>query len=104
MDATTVPRAHFFISLYLLGPTNNADPAISPQMRPFPPKREAENFHAVSHALLPQFFPPPSSIGQLSGFNQSDARFVELDEQFPEHVERSVLDPEHSFVAARRTA
>ena len=102
MDATTVPHAHLFISLYLLGPTDNADPPTSPQMRPFPPKREAENIHAVSHVLLSQFF--SSSIGELSGFNQSDARFVELDEQFPEHVERSVLDSEHSFVTVRRTA
>ena len=37
------------------------------------------------------------------GFNQSDARFIKLDEQFPEHVERSVMDPEHSFVAVRQT-
>ena len=43
MDATALPPAHLFISLYLLGPTGNADPPTSPQMRPFPPKREAEN-------------------------------------------------------------
>ena len=43
-------------------------------------------------------------MGELSGFNQSDARFVELDEQFPEHVKRNILDPEHSFVAVCRTA
>ena len=47
------------------------------------------------------FFSSP--IEELSGFNQSDARFVILDEQFPEHIERSVLDPEHSFVAVGRT-
>ena len=45
-----------------------------------------------------------SSLEELSGFDQSDARFVELNEQFPEHVERSVLDPEHSLVAVCRTA
>ena len=50
----------------------------------------------------PVFF--SSSTGELSDFNQSDARFVELDEQFPEHVERSVLDPAHSFVAVHGTA
>ena len=55
MDATAVPRAHLFISLYLLGPTDNADPPTSPQIRPFPPKREAENIRAVSHVLLSQF-------------------------------------------------
>ena len=99
MDAKAVPRAYFFISLYLRGPTDNADPPTSPQMRPFPPKREAKNIHAVSHVLLSQVF-FSSSTGELSGFNQSHARFVEL----PEHVERSVLDPENSFVAVRRTA
>ena len=97
-----VPRAHLFISLYLLGPTDNAEPPTSPQMRPFPLKREAENIHATSHVLLSHFF--PSSIGELSGFNQSDTRFVELDKQFPEHVKQSVLDPEHGFVAGHRTA
>ena len=56
MDATAVPRSHLFISLYLLGPTDNADPPTSPQMRPFPPRREAENIHGVSHVLLSQFF------------------------------------------------
>ena len=84
MDAIVVPRAHLFISLYLLGPTNNADPPTSPQMKPFPPKQEAETIHAISHVLLSQFF--SSSIGELSGFNQSDTRLVELDKQFPEHV------------------
>ena len=76
-------------------------PHTSPHMRPFPWKREAENIHAISHALLSQFF--SSFIGELSGLNQSDARFVELDRDASEHVERSVLDPEHSFVAVRRT-
>ena len=91
MDATALPRAHVFIGLYLLGPTDNADPPTSPQMRPFLPKQEAENIHAVNHVLLSQFF--SSSIGELSGFNQSDARFIKLDKQFQEHVERSVSDP-----------
>ena len=61
MDATAVPRqkpprTHLFISLYLLGPTDNADPPTSLQMRPLPPKREAENIHTVSHVLLSQCF------------------------------------------------
>ena len=59
VDAMAVPRAHLFISLYLLGLTENADPPTTPQIRPFPPKREAENIHAVSHVLLSQFFPLP---------------------------------------------
>ena len=49
-------RSLYFLSLYLLGPTDNADPPKCPQMRPFPPQREAENIHAVSHVLLSQFF------------------------------------------------
>ena len=67
MDATAVgwlvvwfnarlSRARLSISLYLLGPTDNADPPTSPQMRPFPPKREVENIHAFSHVLQSQFF------------------------------------------------
>ena len=40
---------------------------------------------------------------ELLGFNQLDARFVELDKQFPEHVELNVLDPEHSFVTVHQT-
>ena len=42
VDAAAVPRANLFISLYLLGPTDNADPPTSPQTRPFPPKRKAK--------------------------------------------------------------
>ena len=59
VDPTDEPRAHLFISLHLLGPTDNADPPTSPQLGPFPPKRQAENIHAVSHVLLSQFFPLP---------------------------------------------
>ena len=59
MDTTAVPRAHLFISLCLLGPTDNADPPTSIQIRPFPPKLEAENIHTVSHVLLSHFFPLP---------------------------------------------
>ena len=59
MDAAAVPNAHLFISLYLLGPTDNADPPTSPQMRPFPPKRKAENIHTVSHVMLSKFLPLP---------------------------------------------
>ena len=55
MDATPVLHAHLFISLYLLG-SLSADPPVSPQIRPFPLKREAENIH-ISH--VSQFFPLP---------------------------------------------
>ena len=61
---TSVPRAHLFISLYLLGPTSNADPPTSLHTRAFPPKREAENIHAVSHVFLSVFF--SSSVGEVS--------------------------------------
>ena len=66
VDATAVPRVHLFISLYLLGPTDNADPPTSPQKRPFPPKRDVENIHVVSHVLLSQFFPLPYESSQVS--------------------------------------
>ena len=92
MDTTAVPRTHFFITLYLLDPTDYADPPTSPQMRPFPLNREAENIHAVSHVLLPVF----SSSMRALRFQPIRARFVKLDKQFPEQVERHVLDPKHS--------
>ena len=57
MVAMAVPRDHLFITLYLLGPTDKADPPTSPQMRPFPLKREAGNIQAVSHVLLSHFSP-----------------------------------------------
>ena len=38
MDATAVPHVHLFITVYLLGPTDNTDPPTSPQMRTLPPK------------------------------------------------------------------
>ena len=66
MDAKAVPRAHLFISLYLLGLTDNTEAPTSPQVRPFPLKGEAENIHAVSHVLLSQFFPLPQESSQLS--------------------------------------
>ena len=47
VEAMAVPCARLFISLYLLGPTDNADPPTRPQMRPFPLKLEAEKFHAI---------------------------------------------------------
>ena len=98
MDTTAVLGAQLFSSLYLLGPTDNADPPSSPQMRPFPQKQEAENIQAVSHVLLSQFFPLPQESSHLS-----DARFVELDEQLSQHVERSLFDPKHSFIAVYQT-
>ena len=38
----------------------------SPQMRPYPLKREAENIHAISHVLLSQCFPLPWESSQVS--------------------------------------
>ena len=98
MDAMAVPCAHLFISLYLLGLTDNTEAPTSPQVRPFPLKGEAENIHAVSHVLLSQFFPLPQESSHLS-----DARFAELDEQLSQHVERSLFDPKHSFIAVYQT-
>ena len=94
-------RSLIYWSLFV-GPTYNADPPTSPQMRSFPPKQEAENIHTISHVLLCQFF--SSSIGELLGFCQSDTRLVKLNKQFPQHVKGSILDPEHSFVTVHKTA
>ena len=55
-----------YLSFYLLGGTDNADPPTSPQIKPFPPKRVAENIHAVNHVLLSQFFPLPWESFQVS--------------------------------------
>ena len=66
MDTTAVPCTHLFISLYLLGPTDNTDLPTSPQMRPFPPNRKAENVHTVCHVLLSQFFSLSWESSQVS--------------------------------------
>ena len=50
-----------FISLYLLGPSDNTDPPLSPQMRPFPPKQEAQNIHAIDVPV----FSSSISLGEL---------------------------------------
>ena len=103
MDAMAVPRARLFTSLCLLGPINNADPPTSLQMRPFPPKREAENIHAVSHVLLSQFF---------FLFHRRALRFQPIRRKVPRTSrtvprawERCVLDPRtrlrHSFAFFR---
>ena len=73
MDATAVPHAYLFISLFLLGPTDNADPPTSPQLRPFSPKWEAENIHAVSHVLLSQFFSFHTMQSSLNSMNSSES-------------------------------
>ena len=52
MDATAVPRAHLFKSLYLLGPTDNADLPTSLQTRQFPPK----TFTSSSMFCCPSLF------------------------------------------------
>ena len=57
--------------------------------------------HAASHVLLSQFVPVPYESSQIS---TSKRGFVELDQQFPKHVERSVLNPKHSFVEVHPTA
>ena len=55
MDATAVPHAHLRINLYLLGPTDNADPPTSPQIRPFPQKR-LKAFRPSAMCCCPSFF------------------------------------------------
>ena len=55
MDTKAVPCAHIFISLYLLGPSDNADSPVSPQMRPLPLKWQAENCPSAM-CSCPSFF------------------------------------------------
>ena len=55
-NSHSCPRAHLFISLYLLGPTDNADPPTNTQMRPFPLKQGVEAFTPSAMCFCPTFF------------------------------------------------
>ena len=98
MDATAVPRTYYLVVFISWVPQITLT---IPQVHKWGHFHWSERLKTVSHVLLSQFFPLPY---ESSDFNQSDARFVELDEQFPEHVEWSILDPERSFIAVHQTA
>ena len=81
----------------VLGPREKAAPPTSQQINKFPPKRV--KYLAIPSSIF--FFLSSSSTGELSALSQSD-KVRRIGRIFPEHVERSFLDPEYSFVAVRR--
>ena len=81
----------------ILGPRDKAAPPTSQQINTFPPKR-VKNLATPSSIFI---FISSSSTGELcSQPIRSNVR--RIGQIFPEHVERSFLDPEYSFVAVRR--
>ena len=79
----------------ILGPRDKAAPPTSQQINKFPPKR-VKNLATPSSIFL--FFFYSSSSGELCSqpIRDNDRRIGRM---FTEHVERSFLDPEYSFVA-----
>ena len=79
----------------ILGPRDKAAPPTSQQIKQIPLK-QVKNL-----ATLPSIFISSSSTGKLcSQPIRGNIRWI--GRIFPEHAERSFLDPEHSFVAVRR--
>ena len=81
--------ANFYL---ILGPQDKAAPPTSQQINKFPPKR-AKNLATPSSISIFIF---SSSTGELCSqpIRGNDRRIGRM---FPEHVERSFLDPEYSF-------
>ena len=95
VDATAVPHAHFFISLYLWVPQITLTVPQVHKLGHFLQSKRLKTFTPSVMCCYPSFLSSQffsSSIGELSGFSQLDARFNELDKQFSEHVEQSVLE------------
>ena len=81
----------------ILGPRGKAAPPTSQQINKFPPKR-VKNLATPSSIRI---FISSSSTGELC-FRPVRGNVRRIGRMFPEHVERSFLDPEYSFVAVRR--
>ena len=81
----------------ILGPRDKAAPPTSQQINKFPPKR-VKNLATPSSIFI---FISSSSTGELCSqpIRGNDCRISRM---FSEHVERSFLNPEYSFVAVRR--
>ena len=77
----------------VLGPRDKAAPPTSQQIGQFPLKR------VKSQHRHPFFHPHPQESSLCSQPIRGNVR--RTGRIFPEHVERSFLDPEHSFVAVR---
>ena len=78
----------------ILGPRDKAAPPTSQQINKFPPKR-AKNLATPSSIFN---FISSSSTGDLCS-QPVRGNVRRTGRMFPEHVERSFLDPEYSFVA-----
>ena len=81
----------------ILGPRDKATPPTSQRINKFPPKR-VKNLATPSSIFI---CISSSSTGELCSQPIRD-NVRRIGRMFPEHVERSSLDPEHSFVAVRR--
>ena len=78
-------------------PRDKAAPPTSQQINKFPPKR-VKNLATPSSIFI---FISSSSTGELCS-QPIRANVRRIGRMFPEHSERSFLDPEYSFVAVRR--
>ena len=81
----------------ILGPRDKAAPPTSQQINKFPPKRVKNLATPSSICILIS----ASSTGELCS-QPVRGNVRRIGRMFPEHVERSFLDPEYSFVAVRR--
>ena len=79
----------------ILGPRDKAAPLTSQQTKQFPPKR------MKNLAIPSSIFISSSSTGELCS-QPIRGNVRRIGRMFPEHVERSFLDPEYSFAAAGR--
>ena len=82
---------------FILGPRDKAAPPTSQQINKFPPKR-VKNLATPSSIFIFIYF---SSTGELCS-QPVRGSVRRIGRMFPEHAERSFLDPEYSFVAGRR--
>ena len=81
----------------ILDPRDKATPPTSQQTGQFPPKRVK---YRHRHPFLFLFFPHPQDSSLCS--HPIRGNVPRTGRIFPEHVERSFVDPEYSFVAVRR--
>ena len=81
----------------ILGPRHKAAPPTSQQIKLFPPNR-VKNQATPSSILFYFYF---SSAGELCS-QPIRGNVRRIGRMFPEHAERSFLDPEYSFVAVGR--
>ena len=81
----------------ILGPRDKAAPPTSQQINKFPPKRVKTLATPSSIFLFFYFF---FTTRELC-YQPVRGNVRRIGRMFPEHIERSFLDPEYSFVAVR---